>query len=262
MLLRVFPVRTCSSGVFKRAGQVGRPCLLGYIDKCSAPCVGRVDAARHREIAEDFCDFMAGRPGGSSARSTAEMKAAAAELDFERAARLRDDIGALERVLESRPWCCPTRPTPTCSPSPRTSSRWRSRCSTCATGGCAESGAGSWSGSTRHGRGLVETLLAQVYGEAGDAVPREVLVPALPEDAVVLGQWLAGSAAAGVDLRSHGAGTSAPCMETVARNASQSLASHKVAPFRGPHHPQPGAPRAPGSARLDQAPLRIECFDI
>ena len=61
LLLRVFPARTCSAGVFKRAGQIGRPCLLGYIDKCSAPCVGRVDADEHRRIVEDFCDFMAGR---------------------------------------------------------------------------------------------------------------------------------------------------------------------------------------------------------
>ncbi|MEP6798018.1 MAG: GIY-YIG nuclease family protein, partial [Lapillicoccus sp.] len=60
LLLRPFPMRTCSSGVFKRAGQSGRPCLLGYIDKCSAPCVGRVDPEEHRAIAEDFCDFMAG----------------------------------------------------------------------------------------------------------------------------------------------------------------------------------------------------------
>src|SRR5215217_5542909 len=100
LLLRVFPARTCSSGVFKRHGQIGRPCLLGYIDKCSAPCVGRVDADEHRAIVDDFCDFLAGRTDVMMKRLTKEMKGAAAELDFERAARLRDDIGALERVLE------------------------------------------------------------------------------------------------------------------------------------------------------------------
>ena len=71
LLLRVFPARTCSKGVFVRAGQVGRPCLLGYIDKCSAPCVGRVDAEEHREIVDDFCDFMAGSPAASSSGSSA-----------------------------------------------------------------------------------------------------------------------------------------------------------------------------------------------
>ena len=99
-LLRVFPIRTCSAGVFRRAGQVGRPCLLGYIDKCSAPCVGRVDADEHRAIAEDFCDFMAGNTGRFVRRLEKKMKEAAAELDFETAARLRDDIGALEKALE------------------------------------------------------------------------------------------------------------------------------------------------------------------
>ena len=96
LLLRVFPMRTCSSGVFKRAGQVGRPCLLGYIDKCSAPCVGRVDADEHRAIAEDFCDFMAGNTGKFVKRLERRMKDAAGEMDYEQAARLRDDIGALE----------------------------------------------------------------------------------------------------------------------------------------------------------------------
>ncbi|GMA39478.1 hypothetical protein GCM10025883_15230 [Mobilicoccus caccae] len=100
LLLRVFPLRTCSAGVFKRAGQVGRPCLLGYIDKCSAPCVGRVDEEEHRAIAEDFCAFMAGDTGRFVTRIERQMKAAAADLDFERAARLRDDLGALRKALE------------------------------------------------------------------------------------------------------------------------------------------------------------------
>lgn len=100
LALRVFPMRTCSAGVFRRAGQVGRPCLLGYIDKCSAPCVGRIDADHHRAIAEDFCDFMAGDSARFVKRLDVEMRAAAADLDFERAATLRDDIAALERVLE------------------------------------------------------------------------------------------------------------------------------------------------------------------
>ena len=101
-LLRVFPVRTCSAGVFKRAGQIGRPCLLGYIGKCSAPCVGRVSEAEHRRLAEEFCDFMAGQTARFTRRLEAEMRAAAAAEEFERAARLRDDIQALERALEKQ----------------------------------------------------------------------------------------------------------------------------------------------------------------
>lgn len=102
LLLRVFPARTCSNGVFKRHSQIGRPCLLGYIDKCSAPCVGRVDADQHRAIVEDFCDFLAGRTDRMVRELERRMHAAAEDLDFENAARLRDDVQALRRALEKQ----------------------------------------------------------------------------------------------------------------------------------------------------------------
>jgi len=102
LLLRVFPMRTCSAGVFKRHGQIGRPCLLGYIDKCSAPCIDRVSAAEHRRIAEDFCDFLAGKTDRMVRDLERRMQAASAELDFETAARLRDDVRALRRALEKQ----------------------------------------------------------------------------------------------------------------------------------------------------------------
>jgi excinuclease ABC subunit C len=101
-LLRVFPVRTCSAGVFKRAGQIGRPCLLGYIGKCSAPCVGRVSEAEHRLLAEEFCDFMSGQTARFTKRLDGLMREAAAAQEYERAARLRDDIKALQRALEKQ----------------------------------------------------------------------------------------------------------------------------------------------------------------
>ncbi|BFO20559.1 hypothetical protein SHKM778_69470 [Streptomyces sp. KM77-8] len=100
LLLRVFPVRTCSAGVFKNAARTGRPCLLGYIDKCSAPCVDRISAEDHRELAEEFSDFMAGRTGTYLRRLERQMADAAEEMEYERAARLRDDIGALKKAME------------------------------------------------------------------------------------------------------------------------------------------------------------------
>ncbi len=99
-LLRVFPIRSCSPGVFKRARASGRPCLLGYIDKCSAPCVGRISEADHRALAEDFCSFMAGRTDPYVRELEDRMRLAAGNLEFERAARLRDDAEALHRVIE------------------------------------------------------------------------------------------------------------------------------------------------------------------
>jgi len=102
LLTRVFPARTCSAGVFKRHSQIERPCLLGYIDKCSAPCIGRVTAEEHRKIVTDFCDFLSGKTDRFARDLERQMNAAAAELDFERAARLRDDLGALKRALEKQ----------------------------------------------------------------------------------------------------------------------------------------------------------------
>ena len=95
-------MRSCSNGVFKRSGQIGRPCLLGYIGKCVAPCVGNVTADEHREIVDDFCDFMAGQTRPFIRRIEKEMYAASDAEDFERAARLRDDLGAINRALEKQ----------------------------------------------------------------------------------------------------------------------------------------------------------------
>src|SRR6478752_1145104 len=100
LMLRVFPVRTCSAGVFRNAERTGRPCLLGYIGKCSAPCVGRVTPEEHRDLAGDFCDFMAGRTGTYIRRLEKDMTQAAEDMEYERAARLRDDAEALRRAME------------------------------------------------------------------------------------------------------------------------------------------------------------------
>ena len=88
--------------MFKRHKQIDRPCLLGYIDKCSAPCIGRVTAEEHRRIVLDFCDFLAGKTDRLARDMEQQMRAAAEALDFERAARLRDNISALKRALEKQ----------------------------------------------------------------------------------------------------------------------------------------------------------------
>ena len=100
LLLRVFPMRSCTQGVFNRAKAAGRPCLLGDIGKCAAPCVERVTAEEHREISEDFCAFMGGNTGGIIGRIERQMYQASADLNFERAAVLRDSLVALKSVQE------------------------------------------------------------------------------------------------------------------------------------------------------------------
>ena len=102
-LTRVFPVRTCTAGVYRRHEQLGRPCLLGYIDRCSAPCVGRVSPSEHMELVDGLCSFLA---GGNTERVMREvrhdMQSAAENLDFERAASLRDQLGAMEKAMEKQ----------------------------------------------------------------------------------------------------------------------------------------------------------------
>lgn len=263
LALRVFPVRTCSAGVFKRAAQVGRPCLLGYIDKCSAPCVGRVDAQRHREIAEDFCDFMAGETGRFVTRLTREMKDAAAELDFERAARLRDDIGALERVLEKSAVVLPDATD--ADVFALAEDELEVAVQLFHVRGGRVRGQRGWvaerdAESTPE---VVEHLLQRVYGsEAGETVPREVLVPVLPDDAPALADWLSELRGSRVDLRVPQRGDKRTLMETVARNATQSLARHKVARAGDLTTRSQALQQIQDALGLDEAPLRIECFDI
>ncbi|MEO7421666.1 MAG: excinuclease ABC subunit UvrC [Ornithinibacter sp.] len=263
LALRVFPVRTCSAGVFTRAGQVGRPCLLGYIDKCSAPCVGRVDPARHREIAEDFCDFMAGDTGRFLSRLTKDMKQASDELDFERAARLRDDIGALQKVLEKSAVVLPDATD--ADVFALAEDELEVAVQLFHVRGGRIRGQRGWVAErdAETTPGIVEHLLQQVYGgEVGDGVPREVLVPVLPDDAGSLADWLSGLRGSRVDLRVPQRGDKRTLMETVARNATQSLARHKVTRAGDLTTRSQALQQLQDALELDEAPLRIECFDI
>lgn len=102
LLTRVFPMRTCSKGVYNRHERLGRPCLLGYIGKCDAPCIGRVSKEEHRETVNDLVSFMNGNTGSVRRKLTQDMEQAAENLEFERAARLRDDLGAIDKIMEQQ----------------------------------------------------------------------------------------------------------------------------------------------------------------
>ena len=263
LALRVFPMRTCSTGVFNRARQVGRPCLLGYIDKCAAPCVGRVDADHHRVIAEDFCDFMAGDSGRFVTRLTREMKAAAAELEFERAARIRDDLGALEKVLERSAVVLPDATD--ADVFGLEEDELEVAVQVFHVRGGRIRGQRGWVAErdAEATPDVVEHLLQQVYGgEIGEAVPREVLVPVLPADAEAVADWLSGLRGSRVDLRVPRRGDKRTLMETVTRNAHQSLARHKVTRAGDLTARSQALQQLQEFLALEDAPLRIECFDI
>ncbi len=269
-LLRVFPVRTCSAGVFKRSGQIGRPCLLGYIGKCSAPCVKRVSAADHRKLAEDFCDFMAGQTSRFASRLEAEMKQAAAAEEFERAARLRDDLRALERAVEKQ--AVVLGDGTDCDVIALAEDQLEAAVQVFYVRGGRVRGQRGWvldkveDVSTAD---LVEVFLGQVYGDVpaeAEAVnagmPREILVPEQPPDQDSMTQWLSERRGGPVNLRVPRRGDKKALLATVARNAAETLALHKTRRASDLTTRSKALSEIQDALGLDDAPLRIECYDV
>ncbi|MDV8023319.1 excinuclease ABC subunit UvrC [Rhodococcus sp. IEGM 1330] len=284
LLLRVFPARTCSTGVFKRHNQIGRPCLLGYIDKCSAPCVGRVSADEHRRTVEDFCDFLAGKTDKLVRQLEKKMQAASEDLDFETAARLRDDVGALRRALEKQ--AVVLGDGTDADLVAFATDALEAAVQVFHVRGGRVRGQRGWvvekAGEVIERQdeadlpALVEQFLTQFYGEqaalsaqvpGGDdggsnAVPREVLVPVLPDNADEVQVWLSELRGSNVTLRVPQRGDKKALAETVERNAKEALQQHKLkraGDFTSRSAALQGIQEA---LDLDSAPLRIECIDI
>ena len=264
LLLRVFPARTCSNGVFKRHAQIGRPCLLGYIGKCSAPCVGQVSAEEHRAIVQDFCAFLAGQTSTYTKRIEREMRAASNAQEYETAARLRDDLRALERALEKQAVVF-------------------GDATDADIVGLADDELEAAvqvfhvrGGRIRGQRGfivektsdvsvgdLIESLITSLYGDqTGDAIPREVLVPELPTQAVISKQWLSDRRGTLVDIRVPQRGDKRDLMATVTRNAEQGLALHKTRRGGDLTTRSQALEELQEHLGLSEAPLRIECIDV
>ncbi len=320
LLLRVFPARTCSAGLFKRHGQVGRPCLLGYIGKCSAPCIGRVDAAEHRAIVEEFCDFMAGRTDQLVKRLEREMRVAAGAQEYELAARLRDDLGAVERAVEKQ--AVVLGDGTDADVIALAQDALEAAVAVFYVRGGRVRGQRGWVVDVVEeldtGQ-LVSQFLAQVYGSeltaeqeqaaldaglatgpdlgplagsgasrvadpvhepavyrpgpdaprrrrrrepGGPDVPREVLVPVLPEDAPTLEQWLTGLRGGRVDLRVPQRGDKRALLETVGRNARESFQQHKLKRASDLSARSRALADLQRALDLPTAPLRIECYDV
>ncbi|MBV9820958.1 MAG: excinuclease ABC subunit UvrC [Actinobacteria bacterium] len=270
LLLRVFPARTCSAGVFKRAGQIGRPCLLGYIGKCSAPCVGRVSAEQHRAIVEDFCDFMAGKTDTMVRRLEKQMAEASADLEFEKAARLRDDLGALRRSMEKQAVVLSDGAdadvvafaTDELSAAVQVfhvrEGRVRGQ-----RGWVVEAAAGLDPGTEQSGiKELVEQFVLQFYGQDDAVIPREVLVPELPDDHEALAELLAEIRGSRVSLRVPQRGDKRSLMQTVQRNAEQSFVQYKLRRASDLTARSQALAELQEALDMPDAPLRIECFDI
>ena len=266
-LLKVYPVRSCSKGVFNRAQSSGRACLLGDIGKCAAPCVGRVDSTAHKKIAADFVDFMGGGDTKHVEVLRKRMYEASDNQQYELAASMRDDVDALERVLEKS----------TVVFSDQTDAdlfgiaddELAAAVSQFIVRGGRIRGVRGWVVDKELERDLpelVEYVLQNVYapidGAEPQEVPREVLVPVIPNDSKELGLWLSNLRGSKVDLRVAQRGDKAALASTALTNAKHALMLYKTrrsADFTARADALAGIQRA---LNLKEAPLRIECFDV
>ncbi|MBM6699332.1 excinuclease ABC subunit UvrC [Bifidobacterium pullorum subsp. saeculare] len=320
-LLRTFPVRTCSAGTYRKARMTGRPCLFASIGKCSAPCVGRIDPAEHRRMVERLVGVMTGRLGKSYiAQLTREMKEASADLEFEKAARLRDEIAMLSTVVQQNAVVLDESVDADVFGFASDELEASVHAFTVRAG--VIRGERNWSVERVEDvsdADLMADLIVQVYGEAGasadgepaepvriettrdaigatqsltavDAtaraqatrernnrleqtgradllapvapVPREVIVPTEPSRREELEQWLAGLRGGAVSIRVAARGDKRQLMDRATENADQALQRAKMSRIADIGARTRAMNEVAEAIGLDEAPLRIECYDI
>jgi len=275
LMLKAFPMRSCSDGVYRRAELTGRPCLLGDIGKCAAPCVGRITPEDHKSLAIDFASFMAGNDSGYLRDLNDKMKQAASTMDYESAARHRDAIQALEGVLGKSAVVL------TDSVDADVFGIAHDELAAAVTqfivrGGRVR-GVRSWVVDKELDVDLgelVETVVQNAY-DGPDAPPREIIVPELPEDTAELEQWLTQrrretpdpSAARGrhtgrVELKTAQRGEKAALAQTVAMNAKNALILYKTRRSSDFVARSKALNDIQDALGMDDAPLRMECYDV
>ena len=269
LLLRVFPMRSCRPGVFKNHRQLGRPCLLGYIGKCSAPCVGRIDAADHRRIVEDLCSFLSGQAAPMLRKLDREMHQASEALEFERAARLRDDIGALQQAMEKN--AIVLRDGTDADVIALAEDPLEVAVQIFHVRGGRVRGERGWVADRFDDSGtafLIEQFLLQLYADTDPSVPdpatvpREILVPVLPESLDSLTRLFTERRGSTVEIKVPHRGDKRALMDTVSRNAGEALIRHKTARAGDLSTRNRALEELREALDLPTSPLRIECFDI
>jgi len=264
LLLRSFPIRTCSPGKFHEHERLGRPCLLFHIEKCSAPCVGEIDEERYRGLVAELCEFLDGDTDEIVTRLEAEMREAATALEYERAARVRDRLLAVRKAIEKQQMVAE-----------------RSEDLDVVGIDDDELEAAVQVFFVRKGRvvgrrgfvldkveelspgGLVDRILEELYGDEPPlGVPKQVLVPVEPDDAETYEEWLSHLRGSRVQVRVPQRGDKRTLHETVTRNAKEEFVRHRLR-RAGDHNARSRAlTELQDLLGLPEAPLRIECYDM
>ena len=264
LMIKVFPIRTCSDSSYKRAMATGRPCFPGQIGRCGGPCSGRVTIEEHRAIVDDFVAFMSGGDQRFTRQLTARMKEASAAMDYESAAVYRDRLQAIEAVLNKSALVLPDDTDADLF-------------------GIAED---ELAAAVQHfvirggrvrgvrattiekeldisGGELVDQILQRTYGPSGSAdIPKQVLVPALPDDAAELEAWLREKRGTNVTIQIAQRGAKADLMKNAALNAQQALLLHKTRRTSDYVARSQALTDLQEALDLAEAPLRIECYDV
>lgn len=264
LLLRTFPIRTCTNSKFDRHNKLGRPCLYAHIEKCSAPCVGDISRDEYDALVQELLQFLDGDSDAIIKRLEAKMLAAATELEFELAARLRDQLGSVRKAIERQQMVGPSEESYDLL-------------------GLAddELEASVQVFYVRKGRvvgrkgvvvdkvedldqhALIARIVELLYADALSAdIPKEILVPWEPEDPALYEEFLTLQRGSKVTIRVPQRGGKRDLMQTATLNARESFARHKLR-RASDHNARARALVALQEALgLNEAPLRIECFDI
>jgi len=264
LLLRSFPVRTCTDGKFKEHERLGRPCLLFHIEKCSGPCVGEIDGQAYQQLVTELCQFLDGDTDEIVDRLEADMKSAATSLEFEQAARLRDRLEAVNRAIAKQQMVA-------------------SKDEDVDVIGIAEDEleASVQMFYVRKGRvvgrkgfvldkvedltpgGLINRILESFYGEEPAlGVPKQVLVPYEADDREVYEEWLELARGSKVQIRVPQRGDKRALLETVERNAKEQFTRHRMKRASDHNTRSRALTELQEALNLPEAPLRIECYDM
>ncbi len=264
LMIKVFPIRTCSDSSYRKAMATARPCFPGQIGRCGGPCSQRVTIEEHRAIVDQFIAFMSGGERTATRDLTRRMNEAAAAMDYESAAVYRDKLQAVEAVLGR-------------------SALVLADDTDADLFGVAEDELAATvqqfvirGGRVRgvrattiekeldiSGEDLIDQVLQRAYG-AADAIdiPRRVLVPELPADAAELEEWLSVRRGARVRIQVAQRGRKADLMRTARLNAQQALILHKTRRSADYVARTRALTELQEALGLAESPLRIECFDI